>query len=316
MALWTPEYRDTAFWFDGLDGGTVTTVSGAVSEFVDKSGNGRHAAQSDPAKRPGYDPESGRVQFTGFTQALIVPGWASGTNHVLFAVVDPKGTGGLEPILTAGSGLNASNNLLILAARADLADQVGWYSGTWYRLGANTAGLQILEFVLNGSTGSLYRNGILVGSAAYAGRAMQSVVAIGDWPGDASGDSRGYIGDMKELVLLSTATLDERQQMQGYLAHRHGLAASLPAEHPYKIAAPTYGFFHGTITDKDGNPAERRITVLDATGHCVATDTSDPVTGAYSIYMPNDDPYTLAFDGEPDRNAQVFANVIPGEPPA
>ena len=108
----------------------------------------------------------------------------------------------------------------------------------------------------------------------------------------------------------------DRQKIEGYLAHKWGLAASLPAEHPYKDAAPILPSLFGTITDKDGNPVERRITVLDATGHCVATDTSDPVTGAYSIAVPAESPYTLVFDGEPDRNAQVFANVIPGDPPA
>ena len=73
--------------------------------------------------------------------------------------------------------------------------------------------------------------------------------------------------------------------------------------------------FHGIILDKDGNPASRTITVLDSTGQCVVTGTSDPITGGYDIAIGSDDPYTLVFDGEPDRNAQVFANVIPGEPP-
>ena len=95
-----------------------------------------------------------------------------------------------------------------------------------------------------------------------------------------------------------------------------GWAAANRGQKDITLWTPVVRRFHGTITDKDGNPAERRITVLDATGHCVATDTSDPVTGAYSITVPAESPYTLVFDGEPDRNAQVFANVIPGESPA
>jgi len=96
----------------------------------------------------------------------------------------------------------------------------------------------------------------------------------------------------------------------------HNLTSSGRGGHGIILVRWELPSFHGTILDKDGNPAERRISVLDATGQCVATDTSDPVTGAYSIDMPNNDPYTLVFDGEPDRNAQVFANVIPGEPSA
>ena len=119
-------------------------------------------------------------------------------------------------------------------------------------------------------------------------------------------------GQVAEVVVIDGA-LDEqtRQKIEGYLAHKWGLAASLPAEHPYKDSAPIVLGLFGTIADKDDNPAERRITVLDATGHCVATDTSDPVTGAYSITVPAESPYTLVFDGEPDRNAIVYANVIP-----
>jgi hypothetical protein len=31
----------------------------------------------------------------------------------------------------------------------------------------------------------------------------------------------------------------DRQKLEGYLAHKWGLAANLPADHPYKSAAPT-----------------------------------------------------------------------------
>ena len=47
-------------------------------------------------------------------------------------------------------------------------------------------------------------------------------------------------GEIAEiLVLPAKATVDTRQRIEGYLAHKWGLTANLPADHPYKSAAPT-----------------------------------------------------------------------------
>jgi len=48
-------------------------------------------------------------------------------------------------------------------------------------------------------------------------------------------------GDIAE-ILVGGATLDtnERQKIEGYLAHKYGLEANLPSDHPYKSAAPGY----------------------------------------------------------------------------
>ena len=40
------------------------------------------------------------------------------------------------------------------------------------------------------------------------------------------------------LWLNGTVDLTERQKIEGYLAHKWGLAANLPADHPYKTEAP------------------------------------------------------------------------------
>ena len=50
------------------------------------------------------------------------------------------------------------------------------------------------------------------------------------------------IGDIAE-ILVGGATLstEDRQKIEGYLAHRYGLEGNLPSDHPYKSAAPTTG---------------------------------------------------------------------------
>ena len=46
---------------------------------------------------------------------------------------------------------------------------------------------------------------------------------------------------------------NDRQKIEGYLAHKWGLAASLPADHPYKDAAPS------SDVDGDGIPNSRDL---------------------------------------------------------
>jgi len=42
-------------WLDAADASSVTTVSGAASQWNDKSGNGRHATQTTANNRPAYN---------------------------------------------------------------------------------------------------------------------------------------------------------------------------------------------------------------------------------------------------------------------
>jgi hypothetical protein len=47
-------------------------------------------------------------------------------------------------------------------------------------------------------------------------------------------------GDLAEVLIASDGTdTGTRQKLEGYLAHKWGLAGSLPAGHPYKSKAPT-----------------------------------------------------------------------------
>lgn len=47
----------------------------------------------------------------------------------------------------------------------------------------------------------------------------------------------GKISDV--LIVGHYPTEDERQKIEGYLAHKHGLVANLPSTHPYKTITPT-----------------------------------------------------------------------------
>ena len=74
--------------------------------------------------------------------------------------------------------------------------------------------------------------------------------------------------------------------------------------------------FYGTISDKNGDLAQRRvIATLDSSGECIGNILSDPVTGEYELETVINEPHTLTFGGEADRNALVFTGVMPEEIP-
>lgn len=52
--LWTPELLSTALWLDATDASTITLNGTTVSQWNDKSGNGRNATQSTAANQPTY----------------------------------------------------------------------------------------------------------------------------------------------------------------------------------------------------------------------------------------------------------------------
>ena len=46
----------------------------------------------------------------------------------------------------------------------------------------------------------------------------------------------GYIAEI--VVIQSVPSTNLRQQIEGYLAHKWGLTANLPSDHPYKNTPP------------------------------------------------------------------------------
>jgi len=78
-------------WLDAADASSVTTVSGAASQWNDKSGNGRHATQTTANNRPAYDGVIGgkaALTFDGANDAMATGlGSASLTGYATFFCV-------------------------------------------------------------------------------------------------------------------------------------------------------------------------------------------------------------------------------------
>ena len=77
LGAWTPAQITTALWLDAADTSTITIATG-VSQWADKSGNGRHATQATLANQPTYISSGmnslGLVDWDGSNDAMTISG--------------------------------------------------------------------------------------------------------------------------------------------------------------------------------------------------------------------------------------------------
>ena len=118
----------------------------------------------------------------------------------------------------------------------DTSSNYRTYSGGSF-FGANT-----------GSFFTLIKTGSGAGTAHVAGTLNTTFTnngGLGDTPSLGAAFILGqypglfYNGKMAEIIISSYSwDTSERQQVEGYLAHKWGLTSSLPNDHPYKSTAP------------------------------------------------------------------------------
>ena len=66
------------------------------------------------------------------------------------------------------------------------------------------------------------------------------LLSIGAFAGDGTQNSVNLDGAIAELIVTpSVLSVSDRQKIEGYLAHKWGLTANLPSDHPYKLVGPT-----------------------------------------------------------------------------
>ncbi len=330
---WTPQRTLTAAWFDAADSSTITAISGAVSQWRDKSGNQNHATQSTVSRRPATGSATigglNAVAFDPFKDqhlaALHNPSLnldASGGAN-LFAVFHYTGYvsrgSGLNSIVSKGTMLSAGsaygirlsdNNRLPFKAGDDFlctpaesfTSQDLLYSGT--RDDTNR-------------TASVFINGLPLATstaAAIASNNTSPLVLGGETATARCADVR--LGEF--IIVPGAITADNRRQIEGYLAHKWALASKLPADHHYQAAPPTYvatTTVAGTANDAENDPLTTTWSM--ASGPAPVTF-SDAPAGATTATFPLAGTYLLrltANDGSGSRSDDVVITVNDYVPP-
>ena len=243
---WTPEDIASGLqgWYDAADAATIVKSGSAVSQWNDKSGQGVNLSQATSSKQP----QSGTsinglnaFDFTGDELKSSTNPFGSSINDAfvfMVAKTDATNTGTAFSLTGTANAANRWNAHL------------GWGSTGYFDAGGTSGDQRINK---NGWTSSgqvwmaglynsntdqvqeLYKNGALFVGDSNA----QSVNTVGNIAIGSDGSSTYQDMTLGEVVIINgTVSVDLRQRVEGYLAHKWGLTDKLPASHPYKSAAP------------------------------------------------------------------------------
>lgn len=218
-----------ALWFDAADASTLTLSGSLVTQWNDKSGNGRNFSNVSGTRQPsysatGFNSSYPTLTFSGSYLTRSTTGTTSSL-YTAFFVVDATSTA--DQYL-----FDVEVGRFVIAQKEATGSGTGVYNGTtWYSVAAQT-GIQIYSFVCT-SGGGLFRNGIRFGTiTTFGGLALNGANSIGS---RFSVTSSFFDGKMCEYLLYNSALNQTScQQVEGYLAQKWGIQRILPNGHPYK----------------------------------------------------------------------------------
>jgi hypothetical protein len=229
---WTPAAITTALWFDAADSSTITASGGSISQWNDKSGNTRNISQATAGLQPAYQTniQNGLPAVYEAGDDYLLNASAISIRSLILLLKWEDTTGDWRTIVsgaTSGGDGNWSGNT------APGNPMFGSFSSSEIRSGTGH---------INGSSlspGSWVR---YTSNTIHAITTQTSNVDVRLWGGDRVVEfpTRGFKGWYYEIIAFaSSVSTTNRQLCEGYLAWKWGMVASLPADHPYKNAAPT-----------------------------------------------------------------------------
>lgn len=251
--LWTPAQITTALWLDASDASTITTVSGAVSQWNDKSGNARNVTQGTAANRPvvttaglgGKDV----ITFDGIDDVLTTTlSTGLSSSFSVFAVVIPLRNQQIEGYVV--SEVASYTNYWFSMGRGGIGGQkmgISMFDGTNNPISEYTIPTLGQGYIMAGVRDTAasprklfyYQDDTLRGDVTDTSSLtapVYSALRIGGQVNQPNRYSNVRIGEV--VIVPSLPSTFVRQQISGYLAHEWGLAASLPNGHPYKSEPP------------------------------------------------------------------------------
>ena len=242
-AEWTPAQISTALWLDAVDSSTITLNSTTVSQWNDKSGNGRNFSQATAGNQPVYSTSAlnGKnvinfVSTDSLTRAAIP--FNDLGNNSLYIVGNRTGRDGQYNVACVFSRASTRTRAMLFGYPGS-----GWgtFTGGEFKspTGSVSSSYKICEIIADqtANTYSFYQDGTSQGSAGTINVNTvfnDNLCYIGN---DQYGSS--LAGNIAEVIFCNEKNTDaDRQKIEGYLAHKWGLTSSLPNDHPYKNAAP------------------------------------------------------------------------------
>ena len=219
-----------AVWLDGADATTVTLNGSTVSEWRDKSGNARHAAQATAASQPTYtanDLNSRSTLRTTGSQHMVIPAWTYLNTNTVMCVFRASGInqapcqrGGVNngprlAVQDPSAGLRLRNTLHGSAAAQVNAEGPTYTANTWV-IGAGVTRTDRVR---------VYQNGVFGTDATYSAQLSGSfnmlLFALN------TSNVYGVNGGIAEFIAYDRALSDgEVTQLARYLSRKWNITIS------------------------------------------------------------------------------------------
>jgi hypothetical protein len=232
-----------SFWFDGTDSSTITLSSGSLTQWNDKSGNGKNF-----------------TAVSGFANATVSSAFQNGLNVFNFSgnglyrtplgsavypqdayvIVALKSTTSHVDVLGMGDSTTDNFNSLTFAENVAKRWQNGSSGGgrlIYSPTDETSTSFLLMQWSIANGNFLLRRNGtqLVQGSQSYGfSSPSTAILQIGYRHADTVygtyANFSGYIGEI--VVFNSQLGTTDRQNIESYLAQKWGLTSSLPAGHP------------------------------------------------------------------------------------
>ena len=234
-----------AGWYDAADplGTGVLPANGSVLQtWFDKSANRNNATQATLGNRPTYNLSNivfnGTNNFLPFTN----PGALVANTSFSIFVVEQRASASTWNLFLGGTNPLLNNNLHCGYQTPQTNGLLGFYTNDLVVGSAVPAFVpgsepyRIWDFVFTNPGRRMIINGSSVGTD-------NNVIPLQSWLGGCIGSlpaaSYYYNGSIREILFYNKAlSLNNQQRVEGYLAWKWGLQASLPNSNPYKNAPP------------------------------------------------------------------------------
>jgi hypothetical protein len=231
-----------ALWFDGTDSSTITLSSGSLTQWNDKSGNGRNltavSGYANATVSSAFQNGLNVFNFSG-NGLYRTAGGAVVYPQDVYIVVALKSTTTHVDVL--GMGDTATDNFNGLVFGEHTASR--WHNGSSFftrtpncvsPTNETSTGFLLIQWSLANGNFLIRRNGVqLVQTASYTysfTNLSTSVFQIGfRAPFLSAANFSGYIGEI--VVFNSQLGSTDMQNVESYLAQKWGLVSSLPAGH-------------------------------------------------------------------------------------
>jgi hypothetical protein len=243
-AAWDPSSITTRLWLDMDDQSTFTSSAGNVTAIADKSGNGYtfNAASGSTLTAVNtaqnnknilrFDNNSDATSFTsvGFSTTAV---------HKWYFVVKVTASDSHDALVTFTKSNPTLQMIMFNLSGA------GVFTGDWYmNPGTNMTGnstnllnqwvMLSAEFDIPNGQATLALNATEYNTnVAQSGLSTMGAMSVrlNDYQNNAD-------SDWGEVVFVEDVTQANSDKIEGYLAHKWGLTADLPSNHPYKTSAP------------------------------------------------------------------------------